>query len=299
MPRISVILAAYNSEKYLVPAVESILQQTYRDFELLLFDDGSTDSTPRIVADFARQDPRVIAISRPNKGLTRTLNEGIERATGEYLARMDADDLCLPERFEKQVAYLDSHPECVCLGTRVTLIDPYGSPIRVGDHKLTHEQIEADLLNGIGWAIVHPAAMMRSQAVRQIGGYREQFKTSQDLDLFLRLGEVGRLANLAEPLVQYRQHFESVNNTKAEEQWRVKSIIVAEAYDRRGLPRPAEWNFQRRVPKPVDAQISDWFWAALKTGNRSVARRHAKDLLRLKPFSPGTWKIVCCALRGR
>lgn len=299
MPRISVILAAYNSEKYLVQAVRSILQQTYRDFELLLFDDGSTDSTPRIVADFARQDPRVIAISRPNKGLTRTLNEGIERATGEYLARMDADDISLPERFEKQVAYLDAHPECVCLGTRVTLIDPYGSPIRVGDHKLTHEQIESDLLQGIGWAIVHPAAMMRTESVRRIGGYREQFKTSQDLDLFLRLAEIGKLANLPEPLVQYRQHFESVNNTKAEEQWRVKSIIVGDAYDRRGLPRPDEWNFQRRVSKPIDLQISDWFWAALKAGNRSVARRHAKDLFYLRPFSPRTWKIVCCALRGR
>lgn len=299
MPRISVILAAYNSEKYLVSAVESILHQTYRDFELLLFDDGSTDSTPRIIREFGKKDHRVIPISRPNKGLTRTLNEGIERATGEYLARMDADDISLPERFEKQVAYLDAHPECVCLGTRVTLIDPYGSPIRVGDHKLTHEQIESDLLRGIGWAIVHPAAMMRTEAVRRLGGYREQFKTSQDLDLFLRLGEIGKLANLPEPLVQYRQHFESVNNTKSDEQWRVKSIIVAEAYDRRGLPRPDEWNFQKRVPKPVEAQISDWFWAAIKTGNRSVAFQHARDLFRLKPFSTNTWKILYCALRGR
>jgi glycosyltransferase involved in cell wall biosynthesis len=299
MPTVSVILAAYNAEKYLVSAVQSILDQTYTDFELLLFDDGSKDSTPQIVADFARMDPRVVAISRANKGLTPTLNEGISRAAGKYLARMDADDLSQPRRFEEQVKYLDAHPDCVCLGTRVTLIDPYASPIKDTDHKLTHEEIEAGLLRGVGWSIVHPAAMMRADAVRKVGGYREQFKTSQDLDLFLRLSEVGRLANLAEPLVKYRQHFESVANTKADEQWRVKSIIVGDAYDRRGLTRPEKWDFNRRVPKSFEDQIKDWVWAALKAGNKDVARKHAKDLLRKKPLSLDALKVMYCAIRGR
>jgi glycosyltransferase involved in cell wall biosynthesis len=299
MPKVSVILAAYNAEKYLVSAVQSILDQTFTDFELLLFDDGSKDSTPQIVADFGKKDPRVVPISRANKGLTPTLNEGISRAQGEYLARMDADDLSLPRRFAEQVKYLDEHPECVCLGSRVTLVDPYASPIKDTDHKLTHEEIEAGLLKGVGWSIVHPAAMMRADAVRKVGGYREQFKTSQDLDLFLRLSEIGRLANLAEPLVQYRQHFESVANTKADEQWRVKSIIVGDAYDRRGLARPEQWDFNRRVPKSFEDQIKDWVWAALRAGNPDVARKHARQLLRKKPLSLDSLKVMYCAIRGR
>lgn len=298
MPAVSVILAAYNAEKYLAEAVDSILGQTFRDFELLLIDDGSKDGTAAIVADYGKRDARVVPISRPNKGLTPTLNEGIARATAPLLARMDADDVAEPTRFEKQVAYFNEHPDCVCLGSRVTLIDPLGSPIKTTDHATDHAAIDGGLIQGIGWSIVHPAAMMRADAVRQVGGYREQFKTSQDLDLFLRLGEIGRLANLPEPLLRYRQHFESVANTKADEQWRVKSIIVGDAYDRRGLQKPAQWPFERRVPKAFDQQLRDWTWAALRAGRKDVARQHARELFKVKPFAPATWKTMLCAVRG-
>lgn len=298
MPTVSVILSAYNAEKYLAEAVESVLNQTFRDFELILIDDGSKDSTPQLVKQFAERDPRVIGISRANKGLTPTLNEGIARATAPLLARLDADDRCLPERFEKQVAFLEAHPEVVCVGSRVRLIDPLGSPIKVTDHPLDHDSIDAGLMKGIGWSIVHPAAMMRAEAVRKVGGYREQFKTSQDLDLWLRLAEIGRLANIAEPLTEYRQHFESVANTKADEQWRVKGIIVGDAYDRRGIPRPADFGFTRRVPKPFEDQLREWIWAALRAGNKHVARKHAWALAKQKPFAVSTWKASLCALRG-
>src|SRR4051812_20541856 len=162
MPAISVILACYNTERYIASAVKSILAQTFRDFELILLDDGSTDRSPEICTQLASEDSRIKLVSRPNKGLTKTLNEGLELATAPLIARMDADDLSSPDRFEKQVAYLNAHPDCVCLGSRVTLIDPYESPISVTDHKLSHDEIDADLLKGIGWAIVHPAAMMRA-----------------------------------------------------------------------------------------------------------------------------------------
>jgi glycosyltransferase involved in cell wall biosynthesis len=299
MPRVSVILAAYNAERYLAEAVDSILAQTFGDFELILIDDGSTkDRTPQIVGDYARRDARVVAISRPNRGLTPTLNEGVSRAQGEFIARMDADDVCMPTRFAQQVAYLDAHPECVCVGSRVTIIDPYSSPVKVTDHPLDHDAIDAQLLRGIGWAVVHPAAMMRTCAVRQIGGYREQFVTSQDLDIFLRLAEVGKLANLEEPLTKYRQHFESVSNTKADIQWGHKATIVGDAYDRRGLARPEQWPFERRIPRPVEKQLEDWTWAALRAGNPHVARKHAMGLLKRKPLSARSWKTMMCAVRG-
>jgi glycosyltransferase involved in cell wall biosynthesis len=299
MPAISVILACYNTERYIAQAVKSILAQTFRDFELILIDDGSTDRSPEICKQFAAENSRVRLISRPNKGLTRTLNEGLSLATAPLIARMDADDISLPTRFEKQVAYLNEYPECVCVGSRVTLIDPYDSPISVTDHKLDHDGIEADLLKGVGWAVVHPAAMMRTDAVRRVGGYREQFSTSQDLDLWLRLAEIGKLANLAEPLVQYRQHFESVANTRHEHQWQVKSEIIGDAYDRRGMPRPAEWAFNKRVPLPIVEQLKRWAWAALKAGNPKVARKHAVAVMKKQPFSVDSWRVMYCALRGR
>src|SRR5262245_11551620 len=116
MPGISVILACYNTERYIASAVQSILAQTLGDFELILIDDGSTDSSSQICQDLAAKDSRIRLITRPNKGLTKTLNEGLSLATAPLIARMDADDLSLPTRFEKQVAYLSAHPECVCVG---------------------------------------------------------------------------------------------------------------------------------------------------------------------------------------
>jgi glycosyltransferase involved in cell wall biosynthesis len=299
MPGVSVILACYNTERYIASAVRSVLAQTFRDLELILIDDGSTDRSSKICKQLAAEDSRIRLISRPNKGLTKTLNEGLSLATAPFMARMDADDLSLPTRFEKQVVYLNDHPECVCVGSRVTLIDPYDSPISVTDHKLDHEGIDADLLQGIGWAIVHPAAMMRTDAVKRAGGYREQFKTSQDLDLWLRLAEIGNLANLKEPLVQYRQHFESVAFNKAEEQWQCKAQIIGDAYDRRGMTRPTEWAFNKRVPLPMVEQLKRWAWAALKAGNAKVARKHAIQVMKKQPMSVDSWRVMYCALRGR
>jgi glycosyltransferase involved in cell wall biosynthesis len=299
VPAISVILACYNTERYIGAAVKSILAQTFRDFEFIIIDDGSTDRSAEILKQLATEDSRIKLVSRPNKGLTKSLNEGLSLAIAPLVARMDADDLSLPTRFEKQFEYLNTNPECVCVGSRVTLIDPYDSPINTTDHKLTHDEIDADLLKGIGWSIVHPAAMMRTEAVRRGGGYQEQFKTSQDLDLWLRLAEIGKLANLPEALVQYRQHFESVAFTKADEQWRVKTQIVGDAYDRRGLKRPTEWPFNRRVPLSLVEQLKRWAWAALKAGNPKVARKHAVQMMKKRPLSVDSWRVMYCALRGR
>lgn len=298
-PTISVLMSAYNSERYAKEAVESILNQTYRDFELILIDDGSKDASPAILKALADRDARVRFISRPNKGLTKTLNEALSLARGRYVARMDADDVAMPDRFEKQVKYLDEHPECVCVGSRVDLIDPLGSVFRTSDHKLTHEEIDAGLMNGSGWSIVHPVATMRRDAVEKVGGYREQFETSQDLDLFLRLGEVGKLANLPDVLLGYRQHFESVAFKKHEKQWKVKTTIVGDAYARRGLTAPAQWPFEKRVIESPDKQLQQWAWAAIKRGNIDVARKHAWASLKMKPFSKESWRVAFCALRGR
>ena len=290
---VSVVMSVYNGERYAPEAVESILAQTFRDFEFILIDDGSTDGSKALLEGYAKRDPRVRLVSRPNKGLTKTLNEGLDLARGEFIARMDADDVSLPTRFEKQVAFLRANPDVVCVGARVLRVDPYGSPLSESDHKLTHEEIDRQLMEeGLGWAITHPVAMMRRDAVAKVSGYREQFRTSQDLDLWLRLAEVGRLANLPEVLLKYRYHPESVGFTKFEEQRRVKSIILSDAYARRGRTPPAEWPKGIFTPLPVAEQLRRWARAALKAKNRDVAKKHAMAALKREPLKVDSWRVA-------
>ena len=293
-------MTVYNTERYVAEAARSVLGQTFGDFEFIIVDDGSTDRSPAILRDFAARDPRVRLVSRPNTGIVRAANEGIGLARGRYLARMDSDDVCLPRRFETQVRYLDEHPECVLVGSRVTVVDPYGSPVFDSGQKLTHEEIDAELLgSGGGWAIVQPSAMMRTETVRSVGGYRGRHNVSEDQDLFLRLAEVGRVANLPEPLLLYRRHYQSVMHTQWRQREEVKEKIVREAYERRGLPMPADWKFDDWKPIPLARQLREWGWAALKRGNASVARKHALGALGAAPLSGEAWKLMYCALRGR
>ena len=297
VPPISVILPVHNGGRYLAAAVASVLTQTCRDFELIAIDDGSPDSSAAVLTGFAAADPRVRVVSRPNRGLVSTLNEAIDLAGGRYLARMDADDLCLPERFAKQLAHLDAHPDCVLVGSRVLVVDPAGLPIKELGHQATHDAIDAAHL-GCGWPVVHPAVMMRTDAVRRVGCYREQYDTLEDLDLFLRLAEVGRLANLPDVLLHYRQHFASVTHTRAARQQQVRQAIFDETMARRGQP-PLP-----RLPPPPPArprseQHRQWAWSALKAGHVATARKHAVATVARAPFSIQSWRIMACAVRGR
>jgi hypothetical protein len=226
-----------------------------------------------------------------------TLNEGLALARGRYVARMDADDLCLPERFAKQVAHLDANADCVLLGSRVLMVDPDGAPIKELAQELAHDEIDAAHL-GCGWPMVHPATMMRADAVRKLGGYRPQYDTLEDLDLFLRLAEVGRLANLPEVLLHYRQHFGSVTHTRADRQRQVRQQIFDEATARRGRDPTPRLAPSGPPDKPRSEQHRGWAWSALKAGNVRTARKHAVQTVRRAPFSSQSWRVLACALRG-
>jgi glycosyltransferase involved in cell wall biosynthesis len=296
-PALTVLLAVYNGEKYLRESLESVLNQTFTDFEFLIIDDGSKDRTLTILKEFEAKDARIRLVSRPNKGLTNTLNEGLCLARSEFLARMDADDLCLPTRFEKQVAYLRENPQCVLVGSAVELIDPAGLPIRRMCNETTHEQIDSAHLNR-GWPVVHPAVMMRLSALKQVGGYRDMYNTLEDLDLFLRLAEVGKLANLPDVLLRYRQHFASVTHSKESQQMKIREAIYAEARARRGLPPQPPQQPTRTRPRMRFEQHQFWAWDALKAGNVTTARKHAVETVKRVPWSPAAWRLLACAIRG-
>jgi glycosyltransferase involved in cell wall biosynthesis len=288
-PAVSVLMPVYNAARYLAEAVESVLAQTFRDFEFVIVDDGSTDRSPAMLDEYAKRDSRIRIIRRPNTGIVGALNDAIEESKAALIARMDADDVSLPDRLEKQVAYLRDHAECVALGSRVVGIDPYGCVLFQSEHKLTHEEIDAELLNGVGWSIVHPVAMLRRDAVEKVGLYRRQWQYVEDLDLFLRLAETGKLANLPDRLLRYRQHTESINRTRAAEQATLADACVREAYRRRGLAVPQGWKF---TPKPKPSK------RAMKSGNVPVARKHAVALWKAAPLSVESWRTLLCAMRG-
>ena len=296
-PAVSVVVGAYNAARFLPEMIQSILDQAFHDFEFIIVDDGSTDQTPQILQSYAQRDSRIRVLTIPHGGIVDAANAGLRAARAELIARADADDVALPQRLEKQVQYMSEHPECVCVGARMLLIEPYGSPMGTTQHKLTHEEIDAELLLGSGWAMPQPVAMMRKSVVMKVGAYRNEYLWSEDLDLFLRLAEVGRLANLPDVLVKYRNHPGSTNHRRAKLQAELTRKCVIETYNRRGLPIPSELQMMKQRYRTVDRYLN-WAWAALRDKNLRGARRHAFAALRLEPFSKHSWKVAYCALRG-
>jgi glycosyltransferase involved in cell wall biosynthesis len=299
-PTVSVVMTVYNTADYVAEAVESILKQTFADFELVIVDDGSTDGSTAILRELAARDARIRLVSRPNTGIVRAANEGLAMATGRYVARMDSDDISDPTRLAKQVEYMEAHPDCVLLGSRVIVCDPYGSAVYRSGHKLAHEEIDAQLMSRHGgWAVVQPSSMLRTNAVRRVGGYRGTINMSEDHDLFLRLAEVGQVANLPEALLRYRRHYKSVSFTQFHQAWDVKKKIIGDAFQRRGITAPADFEYYHPwSPPKLSVQLRQWGWAAIKAGNIAIARKHAWRAVRAAPLSPDAWRLLFCALRG-
>jgi glycosyltransferase involved in cell wall biosynthesis len=297
-PTVSVAMAVYNGEQYLAEAVESILAQTFTDFEFIIIDDGSTDGSLSILRRYAALDRRIRLVSRPNRGQVPTLNEILEMARGELIARMDADDIALPSRLEVQVDYLRRHPECLVVGSRVLLIDGDGEPLCEFSKAQTHEEIDGAHLRGEGGAIIHPAVVMRREAFLAVGGYRAEVASAEDLDLWLRLAERGRLANVPEMLLKYRRHPLAMGYAEMEKQRQAGETLLRDAWRRRGLgepPRPAPDGRTRLGPAD---HHRIWAWWALGSGYVPTARKHAFRLLCLNPLSFESWRVVACALRG-
>lgn len=247
-PRISVILPCYNAEAFVADALESLLAQTYRNFEVLALDDGSTDGTLAILQAFAACDPRVQAIACAHRGLVATLNDGLERARGEYIARLDADDIALPGRFARQVAYLDAHPGCVLVGSRAERIDSEGEPIsRTERLPLDAAAVAATLRRG-RMAALHPAVMARKSAMLAAGGYYAKEFGAEDTGLWRRMLDHGEIVNLPDVLIRKRRHAGAITLSR-----RMKRDGLSPAAVHRRLALRAAW--QRY---PVAAQKHAW-----------------------------------------
>jgi GT2 family glycosyltransferase len=293
MPTVSVLMPVYNAERYLDQAVESILGQTFRDFEFLIINDGSTDRSGAILSSYAGRDRRIRVISRANTGYTVALNELLSLAAGALVARMDADDVALPERFTRQVDFLRAHGDVVCVGTAVHLVDGAGRFLREGHPAMDHDTIQQRALDG-DCPLNHPSVMMRRAAVQAVGGYRPEFEPAEDLDLWLRLGEVGRLASLSDVLMKYRQHQHSFSEQQQRRQLERSSAAVLEACRRRGLPpRAVAVSAWRPTDRRSRMERSLGYGRrGLERGDLGMALHYGLEAVGQAPWRPGGWGLL-------
>lgn len=229
-------MPVYNGMPYLPKAVESIVNQTFQDWELVLVNDGSTDGTRAYVESL--QDQRIKPVHlESNRGLTGALNAGLEHCRGDYTARMDGDDICLPDRFQLQVDYLQRQPEVGLVGGQFIPLGERRSG-RLVKLPLTSHELEDALFNN-RHAICHPTAMFRTQLVRDLGGYWEP-SLGEEVDLFLRVAEHSQLANLDQPVLLYRVHGGSLNGRRLREMHQHFAYAVHSARCRRQGSPPLE-----------------------------------------------------------
>jgi glycosyltransferase involved in cell wall biosynthesis len=222
-PALSVIMSVYNGARYLDEAVESILAQDFADFEFLIINDGSTDGSGTMLQKMAASDRRIRLIDRENRGLVASLNEMIALSKAPLLARMDCDDIAMPNRFSLQIAYMNANPEIGILGTNTHDLTEDGRTVAAEvSYPLTPGEVKAWLQKGP--PLCHPSVMMRTDLVGKLGGYRPAFRHAEDYDLWLRASRLTAIANLPEPLLLYRRSENQISQKYAIEQAKAAAI---------------------------------------------------------------------------
>ena len=219
-PALSVAMSVHNAGRYLNEAILSILRQSFEDFEFLILDDGSTDDSVALARAHAARDSRIRVIARENRGLIASLNQLLDEARAPLVARMDADDRCRSDRFALQMAFLGRNPDHGVIGANCSYIGPDGAPLSRPPlvRALTHEALLAAFESRP--TINHNAVIYSRDLARAVGGYRAAFAHAEDYDLWLRLSQVTKLANLPDPLVEYRIYPEQVSHRHLIEQTR-------------------------------------------------------------------------------
>ncbi|WP_052055447.1 glycosyltransferase family A protein [Myxosarcina sp. GI1] len=204
IPKVSVLMCVYNGETHLKEAVNSILKQTFKDFEFVIVDDGSTDSSWQILNEYSIKDSRIVLVqNQENLGLEKSLNKGLAATTGKYLARQDADDISFPERLQLQVNFLDTHQQVGAVGSSIEFIDRQGKVLSKQNLPEDHDSLQSLLLiNNCLW---HSSMTVRNSLLKELGGYNEQMLHAEDYDLWWRISCNSCLATLPDVLLHYRQ----------------------------------------------------------------------------------------------
>lgn len=299
VPTVSVLLAVHNAAPYLAATLDSVLQQTLASFELIIIDDGSQDGSQAILERYAAQDRRIRLTCRENRGIATTRNQLVAMARSELIAILDADDLALPERLQQQFDFLQTHPEVVWVGGAFQLIDERGRLLTTIRMATDNDQIQRLLLDG-HTSFLHPTAMIRKAAILQVGGYDDSFVAGSDLDLWLKLTEIGAVANLPQPVLQYRIHSHSISSRSQTNQWANAARAFDQSWQRRGLVRQFEVTGCRW--RPQASRASQWTfmvkygWWAFNSRQRGTAIHYGQRACWLRPWSLASWKLLICSM---
>lgn len=296
-PTITVSLSAYNNEKFIEKTIQSVLSQSFKDFEFIIIEDGSTDKTLKIIGKYAKLDSRIILIGRENRGIVKSKNEILALAKGEYLANIDGDDIALPERFRIQKDFLDNHPEIVCVGSDTELIDEKGRFLTRIIHKRGLD-IRNGILEGHG-EISNPASMIRTDALKKIGGYHADYIYAEDLDVWLRLDEVGGLDNLPIPLTQYRIHPNSASEKFGATQRQSALKACQDAWKRRNIEgqftATALWRAGSTRESKLEYTLK-YGWLAWNNQQFLTATIYGVKALKINMQSKNAWQLFYCGI---
>jgi glycosyltransferase involved in cell wall biosynthesis len=213
-PEITVLMSCFNAKRWLSESIESILCQTYEDFEFLILDDGSTDATWNIIQFYCRKDARIVAISKHHSGLAHSLNLGIAQARGVWIARLDSDDLCDPSRLAEQIKFVSSNPGVVLLGTGCVEIDEDGRRVKDHTYPSDHKGLIYHLEHEKAF-FPHSSSFFRRDLVLRLGGYNARISRAEDADLWFRLFENGEVSCLEPPLLAIRKHPGQISHEQA------------------------------------------------------------------------------------
>jgi glycosyltransferase involved in cell wall biosynthesis len=238
-PIVTVLMPVFNGEAFLRPAVESVLAQTHATFELLVVDDGSTDGSSAILADIAKKDARVHVVSQRNQGISAALNAGIEAASGEFIARMDADDVMLPRRIEVQTAYLRTNPHLGFCASYVKIINTQGYTVsQYRPEPTSLESLDGQIRRRDPITFTHPSVTYSRSLARSLGGYNPMFEPCEDTELFGRMIWANRPGLvIPEVLLHYRMHGNSISGSRVRRQIEMLELVRSNFYNRmRGKP---------------------------------------------------------------
>ena len=307
VPKISVIMAVHNGERYLEESVRSLLEQTFTDFELIIVDDGSTDQTAELLTRLGQEEARIRVIRQPKQGQTAALLKGIAESRGEYLARQDADDRSFPLRLEEQIRYLESHPHVALVGSAADLIDEEGKvvgtvPTCHGTARVRQE------LRTLKATMVHSSVLMRRQAYEAVGGYRVAFLLSQDFDLWSRMMERYDVDILPQRLIQWRINRKGVYVNQRVLQLKYGAIAITFAKERIRFGSDS-YSLLAESKGDLDQFISGyrlrgavqalWGESLYRTlGDPVLARTHLKQAVAGGYLSPRTVGLLGWSLTG-
>ena len=240
-PAVTVLMSCFNAERWLALAITSVLEQTLQDFEFIVIDDGSVDNTLAIIRRYAAIDSRIVVLSKPNSGLADSLNKGIMLARGDWIARIDADDVCESNRLEKQFERARLNNDLVFVGSDLTIIDEFGTGLARHHYPVDSAGLLRNLRT-VRKFPAHSSAFYRKDVVQRLNGYRPRIRCAEDFDLWLRLADLGAIASVPESLVKVRKHDEQISLGEGGRRQLVDARVALVSY----------WLRQFKLPDPVD-----------------------------------------------